>query len=508
MPVEYADPTAILVGTWAPDQTVEAVVYSINQTNTEWQEVELRLRSTMTANSSTGYEVFFRCLKTSEGYAQIVRWNGPLGDWTSLIQTFGAQYGVQNGDVIKATIVGNVIKGYINGVEVITATDNTYTTGNPGIGFYNDPGNSFTDFGLTSFSAWSSPSYDNMANTYGTTGAMAHSQVISLPCSASYTYYTKCMDAAFIPNKNLIPTAHDFSIGAPAGGDVTAPVMSAAGPATGSSLVCTANPRPTLLQVTASDETPTVVAKYCQDGVSGCTSTTDYDTMAGTFGTKVGDNFSQSVNLACGQTVTFHYRAADGVTPTPNKSASSLSTTFTILGPIDPEVIQAESGTIVAPMVAVLDIEADGDYYIATTGEYGTATFTVVVAATGTYRIKTRVYASDSGSDSFTFQVDALDPDTYDLNPTADPNYFNVWFIDYVTMRGNGTYSAPQYDPYQVYLEAGNHTFVFTGREIGARLDYFALESVTEIIYPPTGLMIVGSGGTMLIGIGGTMIIE
>ena len=37
--------------------------------------------------------------------------------------------------MIEATIVGNVIKGYINGVEMITATDDTYATGAPGVGF-------------------------------------------------------------------------------------------------------------------------------------------------------------------------------------------------------------------------------------------------------------------------------------------------------------------------------------------------------------------------------------
>ena len=42
---------------------------------------------------------------------------------------------VKTGDVVKATIVGNVITAYLNGIAVGTATDSTYTTGNPGMGF-------------------------------------------------------------------------------------------------------------------------------------------------------------------------------------------------------------------------------------------------------------------------------------------------------------------------------------------------------------------------------------
>ena len=45
-----------------------------------------------------GYEVFFRCLKTEEGYAEIVRWEGPLGKWTSLCRKNGPEFGVKDGD--------------------------------------------------------------------------------------------------------------------------------------------------------------------------------------------------------------------------------------------------------------------------------------------------------------------------------------------------------------------------------------------------------------------------
>ena len=120
-------------------------------TDQYFQEVEIRLRSSITPHNCTGYEVFFRCLKTGAGYAEIVRWNGPIGDFTSLNKLIGPEYGVQDGDVIAASIVGDEIRGYINGVEVIAATDDRFATGSPGVGFNFFVGDTNVDHGLKSF---------------------------------------------------------------------------------------------------------------------------------------------------------------------------------------------------------------------------------------------------------------------------------------------------------------------------------------------------------------------
>jgi hypothetical protein len=151
-PANYTDPTALLTGSWGPDQTVSAVVYSVNQTENQYQEVEIRLRSALSAHKCTGYEINFRCLKTANAYTQIVRWNGPVGDFTYLATNGGAKYGVADGDIVKATIVGNVITACINGVQVAQATDKIYVTGNPGIGFNANVGSTNVDFGFKSVS--------------------------------------------------------------------------------------------------------------------------------------------------------------------------------------------------------------------------------------------------------------------------------------------------------------------------------------------------------------------
>jgi cell division septation protein DedD len=128
----FADSTALLTGSWGPTQTVQAVVYILAPDSTTFEEVELRLRSSLSVHSCTGYEVNFS-VKPGNPYCQIVRWNGPLGDFT-LLDT--RSVGVVNGDVVKATIVGSTITCYINGTVIFGVTDSTYSSGNPGMGFY------------------------------------------------------------------------------------------------------------------------------------------------------------------------------------------------------------------------------------------------------------------------------------------------------------------------------------------------------------------------------------
>jgi hypothetical protein len=154
----YTDATAILTGTWGPDQQATATVYSVNQNDACYEEVELRLRSVISAHRSTGYEISFKASQTGAAYLIIVRWNGPLGDFTYLSRKDGAQYGVKTGDVVSASVVGNVITAYRNGVQVGRATDDTYAGGAPGLGFNLEsartgcPGAN-GNYGVTSFSA-------------------------------------------------------------------------------------------------------------------------------------------------------------------------------------------------------------------------------------------------------------------------------------------------------------------------------------------------------------------
>jgi hypothetical protein len=155
-PQKYDDSTALLKGAWGPNQTAQATVHSVNpnQDGKVWEEVELRLRSSISPHNCTGYEIMFRCSKIPQAYCNIARWEGRLGKFTYLKNSGGSKYGVSNGDVVKASMIGNVLTVYINGVQMVQVTDNKFTSGNPGMGFYLDGATGVMgDYGFSSFMA-------------------------------------------------------------------------------------------------------------------------------------------------------------------------------------------------------------------------------------------------------------------------------------------------------------------------------------------------------------------
>lgn len=148
---DYDDPAAVLTGKWGRNQAARATVFSRNPTDDYFQEVEIRLRSSIAPNWCDGYEVFWRCSQSDAAYAEIVRWNGKIADFTSLARQMGSAFGVKHGDIVEATIVGNVIRSYINGVEVLSATDDRFAEGSPGVGFNFFVGDTNVDHGFSSF---------------------------------------------------------------------------------------------------------------------------------------------------------------------------------------------------------------------------------------------------------------------------------------------------------------------------------------------------------------------
>jgi hypothetical protein len=148
----YADSTAVLAGNWGPDQTAQASIFVNNASNdpSVFEEVELRLRTIIAAHWITGYEI--NCsTNPSNFYLQIVRWDGPLGNFTQLN---GASMNAKNGDVLTATINGNTITAYLNGVQALQAIDNTYANGSPGIGWFLQGATGLNaEYGFLNFSA-------------------------------------------------------------------------------------------------------------------------------------------------------------------------------------------------------------------------------------------------------------------------------------------------------------------------------------------------------------------
>jgi hypothetical protein len=169
----FNDSTAVLAGTWGPNQYARATV-RINATDTSnQQEVELRTHTTIAANSTTGYE-FDINVKNGQAYVVIVRWNPGTNQFT-YCQNNSTCTGTlatnsipaADGDVFEANSIGSKHTLYKNGTAVFTTTDATYTGGSPGVGFWMVEGNTqnctsgygaapcshLLDFGLTNFSA-------------------------------------------------------------------------------------------------------------------------------------------------------------------------------------------------------------------------------------------------------------------------------------------------------------------------------------------------------------------
>lgn len=146
-PKRYADSVALLTSDWPANQSVELVVDKRKVSS--FPEVSMRLRSSLAKHNCDGYEISYSLKDDDTAYLIMVRWNGPLADFTYLVPPQrGKQYGVKTGDVVKTTIVGNEIKTYKNGVLMGQAKDNSYIHGSPGFGF-NEWKNG--DYGISRF---------------------------------------------------------------------------------------------------------------------------------------------------------------------------------------------------------------------------------------------------------------------------------------------------------------------------------------------------------------------
>ncbi len=154
---QYDDSYAVLSG-FPPDQEAWGEAYIAKPSSGYIQELEVLLRFTSAPHNTTGYECFAKCANDSSSYVEIVRWDGPLGKFTYLARMHGREYGLKNGDILKASIISNAITVYINGTKKAQAVDDTFKTGNPGIGQFlacrNGRGvGTNTDFGFKRFTA-------------------------------------------------------------------------------------------------------------------------------------------------------------------------------------------------------------------------------------------------------------------------------------------------------------------------------------------------------------------
>ena len=139
----YGDALAVATGTWSPDQSASVVVGNLAAQAGGYEEFEVHLRTNPTTGA--GYEITWGY---NNNYIAVATWNAN-GGYTNLYfaETSTA---IHPGDTLTASIKGNVITLYDNGVQEAQITDNTFTSGNPGFGF-NQGGTH--EYGISSFSA-------------------------------------------------------------------------------------------------------------------------------------------------------------------------------------------------------------------------------------------------------------------------------------------------------------------------------------------------------------------
>ena len=146
----YDDSYAYLAQSFGNNYEIEGIVWRDPALASDaGNEIAFLLRTSDDSNNIRAYEVLYQAY----GGLQIIRWDGPYGGYTVLptTQPSGWQQGtaLKTGDVLKASVIGNVVTMYVNGVARERATDSAFSTGQPGISGFLRPGYLKTGLGFT-----------------------------------------------------------------------------------------------------------------------------------------------------------------------------------------------------------------------------------------------------------------------------------------------------------------------------------------------------------------------
>jgi len=163
----YSDDLAILKPSYISfpaNQYAEATLYrNGSYASPDGHEIELLLRFSISSNDAHGYEIIFGC-SSPDKYMAIVRWNGGLGDYTALYDPGAGSVAMNDGDVFRAEIIGNILSVYRNGslisgasVDITGFPGSVWNSGQPGMGSWPIPGAGtvLADLGWKSFRAGS-----------------------------------------------------------------------------------------------------------------------------------------------------------------------------------------------------------------------------------------------------------------------------------------------------------------------------------------------------------------
>jgi Chitobiase/beta-hexosaminidase C-terminal domain len=168
---------------WPSDQWAQITLLTINSSTSNYIGVLLRDSSSVTTN----YRIFVAGPLGASATLTIGKENS--GTYTQLV-TIAGSANIPAGSVLFASVIGNVIRAYINGVLMLQTTDSSVSSGIPG--FVIHAVSTSTDAQGSAFSAGNfatqaaTPTFNPVAGTY----ASAQSVIISCSTPSSTIYYT------------------------------------------------------------------------------------------------------------------------------------------------------------------------------------------------------------------------------------------------------------------------------------------------------------------------------
>jgi hypothetical protein len=466
----YDDSIAVLTGTWGPNQSAQATVYTVNQpSGNVFEEVELLLRFQITSGVARGYEVNF---SINQGYAQVVHWNGALDSYRSVDSR--AIPTLRTGDMVAATVTGMTtptIALYLNGALLFSVTDtgaNPWIDGNPGIGFYLQSDGSCstcspTDYGFTAYSV-----------SDGVTGP----GVFTAGSTAGGPYTVTASSGSVIGTASVTVTA-----AANAPPTVATPAVASPNPVAGTTTTLSVlgaddGGEAALTYTWAATGTPPAPVAFSANGTNAAKTVAATFTKAGIYGLQVTIRDAGALTVTSSTTVTVN-ATLTGITVTPTSASVATGGTqaFTATGldqfglalPTQPPVTWSASGggTISTAGLFTAGSTAGGPYTVtaASGGITGTANVTVTAAANAPPTVATPAGASPNPTAGTTTTLSVLGADnggeaalTYTWATTGTPPAP-------VTFSANGTNAAKTVAA--TFAKAGIYSLQATIRDAG-----------------------------------------
>ncbi len=142
------------------------------------------------------------------------------------------------------------------------------------------------------------------------------------------------------------------------------------------------------------------------------------------------------------------------------------------------EMIEAEDGAVVSPMVARSDPSASGGAYVLSPADNdGTLRIDFDVPNDGVYVFWGRVSTVYGGSldpvdtGSFAVALDGAALDVWDFAEGEPDPPLTTWRWEPVSLRCGGDFETHLCDPWSARLDAGGHSLTLLARELGSGID-------------------------------------